>query len=55
MKLLEKKVLIGSSLNNLRRFITNYNLHHEAIVNYELCTPTMLVQKMIDNYNNTNN
>lgn len=55
MKLLEKKILLGSNLNNLRRFITDYNLHHEAIVNYDLLTPTMLVQERIDNYNNTNN
>ena len=55
MKLLEKKVLIGSDLNVVRRYVANLNLNHQAIVNYEILTPRLLAQKLIEKYNLINN
>ena len=55
MKLLEKKVLIGGDLNFVRRYVANLNLNHQAIVNYEILTPGLLTQKLIDEYNLINN
>ena len=55
MKLLEKKVFIGNNLNVLRRYIATLNMQGEAVLNYELLTPTLLINKLIDEYNNINN
>lgn len=54
MKLLEKKVFIGNNLNVLRRYIATLNMQGGVALNYELLTPTLLINKLINNFNNIN-
>ena len=52
---LDQKIILGNNINNLRKFIANYNLNNNIVLNYQLVTPKMLINELLNEYNELNN